>query len=152
MYVNDEPLVFSKTFVSVIPALLRIVWWSVGFTVVFCVQPAGCPRSLWLHPHGRVGMKQSIHTLTHVGHAKGSIYFIMYVGSAATDSILQNETSRKVFFGFFPHRDIIVVLFIYRTSANGGEGRMIYESRIRPHTNPRSRRSWKMNHIYCIYI
>lgn len=78
MYVNDEPLVFSETFVSVIRALLRIVWWSVGFTVVFCVQPAGCPRTT--HPATPTDVWAWNNTYAHVleNYARGSMYYIMY--------------------------------------------------------------------------
>lgn len=153
MYVNDEPLVFSETFVSVIRALLRIVWWSVGFTVVFCVQPAGCPRAT--QPHPRTCGHEIIHTRVLENYSKGSTYYIMYVGSAATDSISRNERQVAKYFSVF--LSLSSILWPRTSSAgpsaNSGEGRMIYETRTRPHTNAKSRRSWKMNHIlYCLYI
>lgn len=106
MYVNDEPLVFSERFVFVVRffGLLQhislAVWWSVGFTVVFCVQPPPYIHDEYL---GRGGGKEwkkiKINKYLHV-------YYILVcrkitqgvqVGGSVSRNRIRTENTRQVF-------------------------------------------------------
>lgn len=76
------------------------VWWSVDFMVVFCVQRGAPVPFCSTQECVVIWNKTHTHTQTYWKITQG-VRYIMYVGSAATDSILRNETSRKVFFVFF---------------------------------------------------
>lgn len=95
MYVNDEPLVFSETFVPVIrPAL---VFYAVQFDgrliLRSCFAPNALPRTMWGWKNTRIKMRTHTHTHTHTRTEWGWLC----IHAIAVDSMTKiRETKRRV--------------------------------------------------------
>lgn len=132
MYVNDEPLVFSETFVPVVLALSLSIYLSdmrssmVGWFYGRVLRPTGAPM---LSPPPNVWVRNKAHTLVLENYTRGLIrygrrrrfgmrrvakYFWVFLPSHIIDMPRSSSGTRTV-------------------RAPNGEGRMIYESRIRPY-------------------